>query len=62
MANSVHSGYRRRRRRIRASMLLEPGTFIALALLILTWGGFAVLMLHASGKATHLASWLTRSI
>jgi len=42
-------------------MFFEPGTRSATAILVLTWAGFAVFMLLASGQGTQLAHWIARS-
>jgi len=39
-------------------MLFEPTTRILIAILLLTWAGFAVFMLLASGKGNQLAHWI----
>jgi hypothetical protein len=42
-------------------MFFEPDTRSATVMFVLTWAGFAVFMLLASGHGTQLALWVARS-
>ena len=55
----LQSRFERSSPRIRLRMMLfEPTTRILIAILLLTWAGFSVFMLLASGKGNQLAHWI----
>jgi hypothetical protein len=62
MKRRLQSRFKRASPRFRASMFFEPGTLAALSVFLLTWAGSVALLLHVSGKWTHLADWVVRSV